>query len=142
MTIVSRLAGVLTLAGLSLLICSCGTDRKPVYSTHGRVVDAAGMPVAGATVIFHPIDVPNDSRHKPASTTDAEGNFVLTTYQENDGAPAGEYAVTLEWRPVRKGPKEPEQPDRLEGKFRDAKTSPFKAVVKPGTNDLPPFQLP
>jgi hypothetical protein len=105
-------------------------------------VDAAGKPVVGAAIVFHPVENPGDSRHKPAGVTDAQGNFSLTTYLENDGAPAGEYAVTMEWRPVPKTPLEPEKPDRLRGKFRDPKTSPFKATVKEGTNELPPFKLP
>jgi prepilin-type N-terminal cleavage/methylation domain-containing protein len=113
-----------------------------MYPARGRVADAAGKPVAGATVGFHPLSEPGDSRHKPAGTTDAEGNFVLTTYTESDGAPIGEYVVTLEWRPIPKSPFEPEQPDRLKGKFRDPKVSPFRATIKKGTNELPPFQLP
>src|SRR5262245_22118422 len=105
MTIFPRLLGVAALAGLGLLACSCGIkDRKTVYPTRIRVVNAQGRPVAAATVGFHPQDAPDDARHKPAGTTDAEGNVALTTYEEKDGAPAGEYAVTVEWRPVPKSP--------------------------------------
>jgi hypothetical protein len=143
MSIDCRRAGVLALAGLVLVLSSCGDgQRKKVYPARGRVVDAVGKPVAGATVVFHPLDDPDDSRHKPAGTTDAEGSYALTTYLEKDGAPLGEYAVTLEWRPVRRSLSEPEQPDRLQGKFREAKTSPYRASIKQGDNEIPPIQLP
>ncbi len=137
-----RLILVPALAGLALLVCSCGeAQRKQVYPTRTRVVNAQGKPVAGATVVFHPLDAPDDARHKPAGTTDAEGYATLTTYVENDGAPAGEYAVTVEWRPVPKSPGD-DPPDRLKGRFRDPKTSPFKATVKKEPNELPPVKLP
>jgi hypothetical protein len=142
MTTVPRLVGLIALAGLGLLTCSCGRKgRKAVYPTRTRVVNADGKPVAGATVVFHPLDAPDDARHKPAGTSDADGNVALTTYVANDGAPAGEYAVTVEWRPAPKGPAD-DPPDRLNGKFRDPKTSPFKASVKKEPNELPPIKLP
>jgi hypothetical protein len=137
-----RLATVLVLAGATVMLSSCG-DRKSVYPMRGRVLDAQGKPLAGASLIFHPLDAaPDDVRHKPATTTDKEGQFTLTTYTENDGAPAGEYAVTIEWRPIPRSPMEPEKPDRLNGKYRDPKTTPFRATVKSGTNELEPFRLP
>src|SRR5262245_28636824 len=119
MTTPPRLPGLLALAGLGLLVCSCGdAHRKKVYPTRTRVVTAQGKAVGGATVIFHPLDGPDDARHKPAGTTDAEGHVSLTTYVEGDGAPAGEYAVTVEWRPAPKSPAD-DPPDRLNGRFRD-----------------------
>lgn len=137
-----RVVALLMVAGMALLLSSCGNDRKAVYPTKGQVVDKAGKPAAGVAVILHPSADPNDTRHKPAGTTDAQGNFILTTYTENDGAPAGDYLITLEWRPIQKSPLAPELPDRLGGKFRDPKTSPYKATVNKGQNDLPAIQLP
>jgi len=142
MKAVSRLAIAVILGFAGLLATSCSSDRKTVHPARGKVVDAAGKPVAGATLIFHPLDDKDDARHKPAATTDAEGNYALTTYVQDDGAPAGDYAVTVEWRPIPKSPMEPEQPDRLKGRFRDPKSSPFKATIKQGTNELRPIQLP
>ena len=118
-----------------------GDDRKALYPTRGRVIDATGQPLGGATVLLHPVDTPNDNRHKPGGNADTQGVFVLTTYTENDGAPAGDYVATVVWKPAPKGPGD-DPPDQLKGKFRDPKTSPFKVTVKAGDNELPPIQIP
>lgn len=119
----------------------CGSGgRKDVRPARGKVTDAAGKPVAGATVIFHPAGGGGDG-HKPAGTTGADGVYVLTTYAHQDGAPAGEYAVTVELRDAPKKPGD-DPPDRLGGKFRDPKNTPFKRTVAKGDTDLEPIQLP
>lgn len=128
----------------AFLLAGCGPPegRKSVYPAKGRIVNAKGEPLAGAVVMMHPTDALTDHRHKPAGTADKDGNFVLSTYTENDGAPSGEYVATIEWKPVRKNLNEPEPTDRLGGKFRDPKASPFKITIAKKSNDLPPIQLP
>jgi hypothetical protein len=112
-----------------------------VYPARGKVTDAAGKPVAGATVVLHPVGSGADSALKPGGFTDADGMYVLTTRTHSDGAPAGEYVATVEVRAAPKSPAD-DPPDRLKGKFRDPKTSPFKLTVTKGDNELPTIQLP
>lgn len=50
-----------------------------------------GKPVEGAEVVFRSEAVPRNASGK----TDAQGKFVLTTYEGNDGAILGEYKVTV-----------------------------------------------
>src|SRR5262245_15325321 len=73
-----------------------GIDRPALAPLTGHV-SFDGQPAAGATVIFHPLEAPADAP-RPTATVGTDGTFTLGTYQPGDGAPAGEYAVTVEWR--------------------------------------------
>ena len=64
-----------------------------------------GKPVPDALVAFHPAgaapaaskpgDGPPAGPPRPTGKTDAEGKFKLHTYVGDDGAPAGDYQVTV-----------------------------------------------
>jgi hypothetical protein len=100
-----------------------------------------GKPAAGATVFFYPVETDAEAL-APYGVTDANGSFTLTTYLTFDGAPAGEYVVTVRWPgPPRRGEDE-QGPDRLKGRYDNPKTSKLRATVETKPNDLPPFQLP
>jgi hypothetical protein len=74
---------------------SCSNKGLPLYPVHGRVL-LDGKPMAGAMVILHPAgDVGLDGL-KPRALADAEGWFKIYTYVIGDGAPAGNYAVTIQ----------------------------------------------
>jgi len=64
--------------------------QRPTFPVTGEVT-FRGSPVAGAHVTFHPRE------EGPAAfgVTDDDGNFTLQTYSEADGAPAGDYTVTV-----------------------------------------------
>jgi hypothetical protein len=120
----------------------CG-NRKSVYPVQGKIVDARGKSVPGATIIFCPAENVYDNANKPAGLSDQQGNFTLATYTQNDGAPAGEYVVTVEWSTGPKNPDKPRQapPDRLGGKFSDPNKSPLRATIIKGKNTVE-IQLP
>lgn len=63
----------------------------------GEVVTADGKPCDGALVVFHPQAPEKVNDPKPVATTDENGRFILTTHQLEDGAPEGEYGVTVVW---------------------------------------------
>ena len=78
------------------LITGCGggggadrPDRTPVSGT----VTFAGAPVADAIVVFSPA-VEGEGRGA-TGITDADGNFVLGTYERSDGAVPGDYVVLV-----------------------------------------------
>jgi hypothetical protein len=66
-------------------------DRVKIVPVRG-VVRLNGKPVDGARVDFH-----NASSDKPSAyaTTDSEGKFTLTTYENGDGATPGKYRVAV-----------------------------------------------
>lgn len=88
-----------------LLVCvlvaiGCGgPKRKPVFTTEGKVLLADGTPAINVTVFLHP---PSSEPEpvRPLGVTDENGAFKLTTYDANDGAPAGEYVITLMYEPL------------------------------------------
>src|SRR4051812_4567692 len=76
--------------------CSKGEAKKPVFPVEGQLfIDDKAA--ANATIIFHPVDESLTDGVKPRATVGKDGSFKLTTYTADDGAPAGEYRVTIEW---------------------------------------------
>lgn len=67
-------------------------DAVPVYPVRGTVT-FDGQPMQGAIVTFHGAD----SRPTAQGIADDSGRFSLTTYLADDGAAAGDYAVTIYW---------------------------------------------
>ena len=65
--------------------------EHPVYSTSGTVY-YDGQPLDGARVMWYPED---DTMPPATATTDDNGEFVLTTYNAEDGAVAGKFKVTV-----------------------------------------------
>ena len=83
---------------------------------------------------------------RPRAKTDAQGKFVLWTYERGDGAPAGEYDVTVVWRGKLTGddvhPDEADAgPDKLKGRYAEPAKSGLTATIASGKNELPAFQL-
>jgi hypothetical protein len=111
-------------------------DRKPTHPCTGRVT-YDGKPVPNAVVVFHAY---NDKTKKYARAADAlaeaDGSYVLSTYKAFDGVPAGEYTVTLTWREPRFDAEGKPTKNKLPEKYASAETSPLKATVREGKNDL------
>lgn len=74
-----------------------GSKRKilPTHPAGGRIT-LAGQPLSGATVALHRWNAETKKFENTADgKTDEDGRFQLTTYARFDGAPVGEYAVTV-----------------------------------------------
>jgi hypothetical protein len=140
-----RIGGIVVASALAVcLALSFGcSGRKSVYPAHGTVVDAAGKPVAGALVVFHPAGGDSKDPDLPRATTGDDGAFKLTTFDNGDGAPAGNYTITIEVRPPKTSPFAPESGDLLGGRFAKAEGSPFHFKIEAKSdNALDPIQLP
>lgn len=120
-------------AGLGFLcLAGCGSKFHPV---HGKLVYADNeQPVkelAGFDVIFTSEKLGKSAR----GTIQDDGSFQLGTERDNDGAPPGEYVVTLT-QPFR----EPERPyvgDRVvDRNYEDPAKSDLKAEVKAEKNEF------
>ncbi len=130
------------LAGLMLHLASCSRGgHTPVYPVTGRVL-FKGKPAEGAQVTFVGLDQKDPKTPKPGAQVKKSGVFRLSTYRSYDGAPAGRYAVTVIYRSsARKVDDENMGPDLLQGRYADAKTTPLKAEIKTGNNELEPLDL-
>jgi hypothetical protein len=131
-----------------LLVPGCGKkrgDRVTVYPVTGKVL-VKGQPADGATVTFFaqaPPPTEGKAPPPPTGAVDSTGQFHLGTYEPDDGAPAGDYKVTISW---------PEAPppnakgifdlkDRLQGRYSSPEKSTLKAQVPEGGGEIPPFEL-
>ena len=72
------------------LACSGSATLNPVQ---GKVT-YKNQPLAGALVSFHPKGSTDMKAERPTALTKEDGTFSVTTGQK-DGAPAGEYMVTI-----------------------------------------------
>lgn len=113
---------LLTLAGAA---CTQAPEHPPVFPVTGKVL-YEGKPAPGAVVILHTPGVTNDAS-RPRGQADANGEFHLTTYEAGDGAPAGDYVVTVEWRQAGDHPEE--GAELLPPVYGDPKLSPLKTTV-------------
>ncbi len=93
----------------------------------------------------------------PVGVVQDDGSFSLSSSDLGSGALPGSYAVLVEWRdgkadgvvPVNakgrtnlvKRTRVHAGPDRLKGRYFDASKPLLQAEVKPGRNQLAPFEL-
>jgi len=102
---------------------------------------AKGQPAVGATVVFHSLTDSGPRAMRPHGVVRDDGTFQLTSYTTGDGAPEGEYSVTIVWNAAPKSPLEDVGADRLNGKYVDPK-SPFCKVRLNGPSvELEPFVI-
>ena len=117
-------------------------NRPAVYKATG-VVEYEGEPVGGATVLYYNGD---QTAH---ATTDARGNYTMTTFDEKDGAVAGTHKVSIRKAAAEKGkdrsaerepPKSPPK-ELIPVKYGKPETSNLTAEVTPGGKNFETFEL-
>jgi hypothetical protein len=110
--------------------------QLPTYPVRGKVY-FEGTPAVGATVAFHL----REGRARRLSRAgdalvEGDGSFVLTTYTPWDGAPEGEYVVTVtQGGPTSPGDSTP-RVNRLPARYARVETSGLTVAVKRGQNEF------
>ncbi len=134
----SRTAQCLLLPTLLALAAGCSDNGRPrVFPVEGQVL-FNGKPPVGAQVIFHPIGKSGTDAVRPTGQVDGTGKFTLTTYSSNDGAPEGDYDVTVElWISKNDNP----AVNQLPARYQQTKSSGLHAKITPGENQLTAFKL-
>jgi hypothetical protein len=76
--------------------CGDGIEMKPVALASGKVL-CQGQPVANASVLFNPVSQGKSALagRQAYANTDANGEFVLSTYGNGDGAVVGKHKVIV-----------------------------------------------
>ena len=133
---------LLAALGAALLCAGCGSPspQKPVFPARGKVL-FGGKPITPALVVLHPVGGADAER--PVGRTRQDGSYRLSTYSDTDGAPSGEYAVTVTWTPAvarRDGETEPGR-NLLPPRYGKPETSGLRVRIAEGPNDLPTFDL-
>lgn len=143
--LVGRRVAACVMLGCVTHLCGCSNNtdlgRKPTSPVTGEVyVDS--QPAAGVLVKFHDVkgfDTANPT--ESATMTDENGKFAVSTYDEGDGVPAGEYQVTFEWGELNKFTMQ-YSGDKLKGKYADPKKSAHRITVTDGgANDMGRVEL-
>jgi hypothetical protein len=132
---------LLLVAATSVGCSSGGIDTYPV---EGKVI-VKGEPASGALVVFHPVSPPpseGPTFEKPRGNVAADGSFKLTTLEDGDGAPAGEYTVTIQWWKLRQEGKDAiAGPNVVPSNYAQPQTTPIKVTIQAGENRLEDFQI-
>lgn len=120
---------------MTLLALGCGdNDQVPTYSAKGTVLYEDDGPVADASVLFGSVEHGLTARGR----TSADGTFVLGTYDEADGAVAGEHDVAIVPNPPEDfDPDAGPAPKTVHPRFQSMDTSEIRVhVEQDGPNDF------
>ena len=125
------------------LLTGCGGESGPVcHPVEGKVL-YQNQPLAEAMVVFHPLAAPAEKAPQPVGTTDAAGRFSLTTLRSGDGAPLGEYAITVELRAPQQIGEEVvrDGPNLLPPRYASPQETPLRHKVAAGKNEVPEIKV-
>jgi hypothetical protein len=128
---------------LAIFCPACSSNQKPLYPVRGQVL-VQGRPAAHAQITFHPVGDQGPEAVRPVGSVDENGYFTLTSFKQGDGAPEGEYRVTIHWFLATKSGgtgSEYVSVNYVPDQYGRAETSGLRASVGKGDNQLPPFQL-
>ena len=140
-------------AALGLLVVAatgCGSAQDPnllpVFPAQGKLSFQGKVPVGAYVALYPKANVPkapNGQAVVPRGQVESDGSFNLTSYAANDGAPVGEYAVTVEWHKTITLPSGVPNlgPNLLPAKYSKAETSPVTVQIAQGKNELPAIIL-
>lgn len=127
-----------------LAIAGCGQDDKVKLFPVKGVVKVDGKPVQGALLTLYPKSDALKLEQSISATTKADGSFTVGTFVPEDGAPAGEYTVTIFHFP-------PDAqavmmstgvvPNLLPPQYSNPQRSGLSIHVKEEPNEVPTFEL-
>lgn len=154
-----RILGMVRLSCVMVWCLGCGAGSDRGYITHeeellpvsGQVM-FEGKPASNATVVLYRTEAPppiesdsettsNDPPLNPRGTCDRNGKFQLFTYAIGDGAPAGDYLVTVSWQDPEGRGRDENYPELLPRRYQNPKTSGLKVQITEGMTALPNFDL-
>jgi tetratricopeptide (TPR) repeat protein len=112
--------------------------RVRVHRAQGKA-QFDGKPMANATVFLHPVGEENPRFPRPRAIVQEDGTFQVGTYRKDDGAPAGEYKVTVQWFSTDNHQGMPV--NVLPAKYAEARSSDLVVRIEHGENLLPVISL-
>lgn len=125
-----------------LVGCGSGQDpnRLPTFPASGQI-SFQGKPVPGAFIVLHPKGAnSSDEVVRPRAQVKDDGTFELTSYETGDGAPAGDYVLTVQWHKfVKHGNDVAPGPNVLPRIYASPDKSPVTVKIAEGPNQLAPI---
>ncbi|HEV7281206.1 MAG TPA: hypothetical protein VGN57_13465 [Pirellulaceae bacterium] len=111
------------------------------FKTAGKAT-FKGQPIEGATLILHRQGEPLADVPAPSARVNVDGSFATTTFASGDGAPAGEYVATVEWRKqVQVRGDWTYGPNLLPPAYADPGRSPLRITIAERDNVLPAIEI-
>ena len=141
----SRAYGLAVIFAASVLASQgCSDAESPTYPTELEVF-VNKKPATGALVVLHPVASAIDhNTRRPSGTVDSTGNVKFSTLSQDDGAPPGDYTVTVVWHDEIKGPDNTKElsSDKLRGRYAkpNSPNAP-RVTVQKQPNKLPPLNF-
>jgi hypothetical protein len=139
---VKTLMLIVSLTFATLVGCGKNSDRVQVFPVEGQVT-LNGHPLANAFVVLHPKDANASGVPAARAQTDSNGTFRASTYEADDGAAVGEYAVTIEYyQPIDNGNGSSEPgPNVLPARLGSPQTTEHVLRVTANPNKFPPIEV-
>lgn len=102
-----------------------------------------GKPAPGVRIKFYPQFSIGKLDFIPYGETGSDGAYVLSTGKPGNGAPKGEYLVTLEMPYIGVDSQDglETELDRLKGVYSDPYKNNWSVTLKDGDNFLDPFEI-
>lgn len=133
-TSAQRLLALAALLPAFAIFSGCkGELRVPVSPVSGKVT-FKGLPPVGALVVLHPVAAIDTHDVAPTGVVGNDGSFTITVYEPGDGAPAGDYVATIQWRKFVDGGA---GPNVLPKEYASPATSPVKVNVGGSATQIP-----
>ena len=121
----------------SVLVCgiACSKEqrgnRKETSPVKGKVL-VDGQPVGQMAVrCFSVTGIDKENPSLSSCFTGQDGTFQISTYEQGDGVPEGEYALTFQWGELNLFSKSYDG-DKLNGRYNDPAKSEVKFTVTKG----------
>jgi hypothetical protein len=128
---------------IALACASCGSSNN-LHPVSGKVL-YKGAPAVNATIFLRRQGVDPLNQQAIMGIVQEDGGFTLVCESFGKGAPPGEYDVLIEWKHdpkvTRTGSNARPTPDRLKGRYANPIRPRFHVTIKPGPNELAPFEL-
>jgi hypothetical protein len=141
MTMAKRNWVIAAFLSLGITACGSGETRKQTFPVTGKIVLADGKPAQHALVVLHSTTPEAGAEPlRPRGKVSSDGSFKLTTYDGDDGAPAGKYTVSLElWLAGARAEDPPV--NKLPAKYSKPETSGIEVTINEGPTEVPTIQL-
>lgn len=138
-----RRPGLLVAVLFLLALASCAREHRPEVHPVRGIVTFQNQAATKAVVVLRPVEPGPLKEVLPHGEVGPDGTFQIGTFAIADGAPVGEYTVTITWPEVQPEPGggEVSGGDRLLGRYSDPRRSKWKVHIREGNNQLEPFRL-
>ena len=144
------------LSPMLMMVIGCGAPPIEDYRVFDDLVPVKGQvtfkgkPIQDAAIRFHPAGKSTVGGVPPrvAAVSDAEGRFELFTFRpegKGQGAPIGDYRVTVSWvGPTAGLPQEKldSLKELIPAKYINPRTSPIEVQIAAGQSEIPAVSIP